>query len=82
MKDQTTIVSVATVEIVELCSHKNSSVQLDTAFCLIVFLGLFRKGGVRSAECGVRSAECGVRSQKKILKNKKKKLKKNRNKRI
>ena len=23
---------------------------------------LFRKRGVRSAECGVRSAECGVRS--------------------
>ena len=25
-------------------------------------LRLFRKRGVRSAECGVRSAECGVRS--------------------
>ena len=40
MKDQTTIVSVATVEIVELCSHKNSSVQLDTALCLYSILVL------------------------------------------
>ena len=36
------------------------------------FSGLFRKRGVRSAECGVRSAECGVRSLKKILKKNKK----------
>ena len=31
------------------------------------FIGLFRKRGVRSAECGVRSAECGVRSLRKKI---------------
>ena len=49
-------------EIKSANTNYNIASRATQSNSVYVSVRLFRKRGVRSAECGVRSAECGVRS--------------------